>query len=331
MTTRTKKFPLWAHQNGQFCKVIDGRRHYFGVISDPAAALAKYEALIRGEEVQGDKVSDLIRCWLRDKKRLVPDELKPETLANYTSICGRIKRLIGHRVISSLTKDDFVQLRDDLAKGVELNTLQHRLTVLRMILAYAVDEGYNLNYKKSLKTPSAKNLRRARLAKGPQDFTHAEVTRLLQCEGQLRLSVLLGLNLAYGPTDIAELPLSAIQGEWCDYPRLKAGVERKGWLWPETREALKGFTGWANRRQVSYEFEAHRKSLGIIGRGFRGLRKTFATVASELGNPFAVNHVMGHTLRDVPSLYRQRVSDEQIKRVCEYVRDWTFSEKPAPA
>ena len=35
-------FPLTAHNNGQWCKNIRGRIHFFGVWNDPQAALDNY-------------------------------------------------------------------------------------------------------------------------------------------------------------------------------------------------------------------------------------------------------------------------------------------------
>jgi hypothetical protein len=35
-------FPLTAHNNGQWCKKIRGKIHFFGVWEDPAAALDAY-------------------------------------------------------------------------------------------------------------------------------------------------------------------------------------------------------------------------------------------------------------------------------------------------
>jgi integrase len=327
---RADKFPLWKHQNGQWCKVIAGHRHYLG--NDPEVALSRYQAILRGEDVAGDRVDDLIRSWLKIKERLVPAEIKHETLTNYKHFCVRISQSIGHRIISSLTFDDFSQLRADLSKGVKPATLQNQLTLARMLMTHAVDAGYTLPYKKALKAPAARILRAARQEKGALDFTREQVLALLGCEGPIRAATLVGINLAYGPTDIALMPMSAIQGEYCEWPRPKSAVERRGWLWPETRDALDSEGPLAfkwSRRMVSHFFRKRLQACGIKGRGFYGLRKTFSTVASDTGNSFAINRVMGHTEKDVPSLYRQRISDDQLKRVCSYVRDWVFTEKPA--
>lgn len=37
-------FPLFAHRNEQWAKMIGGKLHYFGTWHDPQAALAKYQA-----------------------------------------------------------------------------------------------------------------------------------------------------------------------------------------------------------------------------------------------------------------------------------------------
>src|SRR5262249_40203639 len=46
---------------------------------------------------------------------------------------------------------------------------------------------------------------------------------------------------AYGNTDIASLPLKALDLEkgWATFPRPKTGIERRAKLWPETVEAIR--------------------------------------------------------------------------------------------
>ena len=41
----SKSFPLTAHNNGQWCKKIRGKIHFFGIWEDPQTALEKYLAV----------------------------------------------------------------------------------------------------------------------------------------------------------------------------------------------------------------------------------------------------------------------------------------------
>src|SRR5690606_8376056 len=47
------EFPLTAHQNGQWCKKIKGKIWFFGIWSDPDAALRKY--LDEVDEIQAGR------------------------------------------------------------------------------------------------------------------------------------------------------------------------------------------------------------------------------------------------------------------------------------
>ncbi|MFN9290850.1 MAG: hypothetical protein ACK6EB_22515, partial [Planctomyces sp.] len=46
-------FPLTAHKNGQWCKKIKGKVWFFGVVTDPDAALQKY--LAERDEIQAGR------------------------------------------------------------------------------------------------------------------------------------------------------------------------------------------------------------------------------------------------------------------------------------
>ena len=52
--------------------------------------------------------------------------------------------------------------------------------------------------------------------------------------------ILLAINCGFGNRDCAALPISLVESgsAWLDYPRPKTGVERRLYLWPETRSAL---------------------------------------------------------------------------------------------
>jgi integrase len=66
-------------------------------------------------------------------------------------------------------------------------------------------------------------------------------------------------------------------------------------------------------------------ALGISGnRSFYALRHTFETIGGEALDQVAVDHIMVHARDDMASIYRERISDEQLKAVSDHVRRWVF-------
>ncbi len=81
-------------------------------------------------------------------------------------------------------------------------------------------------------------------------------------------------------------------------------------------------------RNLMVRIGLHRR-----GRGFYALRHTFRTVADETKDFPAVDLVMGHTPTDAPGApfsvamadrYRERISNERLLAVADYVRRWAF-------
>jgi integrase len=62
-----------------------------------------------------------------------------------------------------------------------------------------------------------------------------------------------------------------------------------------------------------------------LGLGFYALRHTFRTVADGAKDQPAIDHIMGHSRDDMASLYRERIEDERLKAVTDYVRAWLFN------
>ena len=162
--------------------------------------------------------------------------------------------------------------------------------------------------------------------------------------------VLLGINGAFGASDLSQLTVDDYAGEWMDFARRKTGVERKVWLWPETRAAIDAYLEYRQRpfgsenenllfttkhRQpwmrgtldaIASAFLKAREAAELDRGSFYDLRRTFQTVAEGCLDFPAVSHVMGHAAGsgDMSAKYRQRITDERIKAVCEHVRSWLF-------
>jgi integrase len=203
--------------------------------------------------------------------------------------------------------------------------------------------------------PAAAVIRRHRADRGPKMFEADEIKRMLAAAGQpLRSMILLGINGGFGNSDISTVPLSApdLAGGWLNYYRRKTGIDRKIPLWPETCEAL---ADWLKQRKapdspkdagvvfttkygrpwsvegraLSHETRKLLNALGINGhRGFYCLRHTFQSIGDECGDFIAVRRIMGHAgSGDIADVYRERVSDERLRKVTDHVRSRLLASK----
>ena len=76
---------------------------------------------------------------------------------------------------------------------------------------------------------------------------------------------------------------------------------------------------------ISKETRKLLNNLGINGhRSFYALRHTFETIGGEAKDQVAVDHIMGHARDDMATVYRERISDERLRAVADYVRAWLF-------
>lgn len=78
---------------------------------------------------------------------------------------------------------------------------------------------------------------------------------------------------------------------------------------------------------VNPVIKAFRKLLDALGLyrpglGCYALRYTFETIASEAKDQFAVDAIMGHADSSMAAVYRERISDERLQAVVNFVRDW---------
>jgi integrase len=82
---------------------------------------------------------------------------------------------------------------------------------------------------------------------------------------------------------------------------------------------------------ISQEFRKLADATGVYRRGltFYSIRHTFATVAGETKDQVAVNAIMGHVDSSIPAMYRERISDERLRAVAQYVHTWLFGQEGA--
>ena len=216
---------------------------------------------------------------------------------------------------------------------------------------------YGTGFKPVRKSVKKKAANKHREQHGAKSFTASEIHRLIDgATVAMRAQILLGSNCGFGNTDLSTLPKSAINGEWARYPRSKTGNSRAAWLWPETVEAVQlaidkrpelreqddptldglvfltryrhPYTRVTDKGKVidslSLTFGKRLDACDLKqdGRNFYSLRRTFQTVADELEMGITTKFIMGHASDDMSATYRQSVSDDNVRTVCQHVRSW---------
>jgi integrase len=89
----------------------------------------------------------------------------------------------------------------------------------------------------------------------------------------------------------------------------------------------RGSWGDDTSRALSHEMRKLLDSIGVNGnRGFYALRHTFQTIADECGDFIAVRKIMGHATNDIGDVYRERVSDDRLRKATEQVRTWLYND-----
>jgi integrase len=303
-------------------------------------------------------VKDVVNAFLNAKRALVDaDELSSRTWDEYKAMADELVAHAGKgRLVSDLRPDDFAALRNKLAKKWGPHRLRKAIQYIRSIFKHAYDSDLldrPVRFGPGFKRPSMKTLRLHRAERGAKLFTADEVRKLLDAAGtQLRAMIFLGINCGFGNADCGNLPLTALDLDTAviDFPRPKTGIARRCPLWPETVTALRKVLAerkepkdpadagvvfitkyggtWAKDEDpgvITKEMRKLLNSLGINGsRNFYTLRHTFRTVADAAKDQPAADHVMGHEVAHMSSVYREGISDERLKAVADHVRGWLF-------
>lgn len=180
----------------------------------------------------------------------------------------------------------------------------------------------------------------------------------------MRAMVLLGLNAGMGNTDCSSVPKSAFKLDegWLVFPRPKSGIHRRVPLWPETVAAVRkaiaerpnpidpedaGLCFLTERgtrfmriqpskadenrhvaiNGLSRRFEQLLNALNVGQRArvnFYTLRHVFETIAGGSRDQVAVDSIMGHVDPSMASEYRERIDDDRLRDVVQYVHDWLW-------
>lgn len=253
-------FPLTAHPNGQWCKKVRGKVHFFGIWADPKSALAEYTrqaADLHAGRVPAMRGSDAPTVREVANAFLATQRAKAERgliTAIWFDDCTRTLKDFAAKVgkdrpLDNLRADDFARYRLDLYDRYGTCTVDRYITIVRAALKHGFDTGLvdqPVRYGGQFNKPSKKEQRISRLERdrenGKRLFEPRQIKALIKTSRQpLKAMILLGINGGFGNTDCAQLPISAInlKKALIDYPRPKTAVQRIVPLWPETVDALR--------------------------------------------------------------------------------------------
>lgn len=255
----TKDFPLFPHADGTWKKKIEGRQISFGGWrEDPRGerALEKYRTFRDrlanaggAEAVARDELTVRELCNLYftfQHKRYERGEIEVSTIAQYRRMIENFTKGMGrHRVISTLSPDDFARHRNDMHRRGNRALDLHIMFVRAMFdWAYQNEKIENpARFGSSFNKVGAVVHRRKRAKHanehGARVFSPEECRVLVEkSSGALKAMILLALNGGMGNVDIGTLPRSAIDGKVIDLARSKTGIARVIPLWEETVKAL---------------------------------------------------------------------------------------------
>jgi integrase len=149
------------------------------------------------------------------------------------------------RLVDDLAAEDFENLRRHIAKRWGPVRLGNEVQRVRSVFKYGFEAGLMdrpARFGPGFKKPSRKVLRLARASKGSKMFDAGQLRTILDAADlTMRAMVFLGVNCGFGPADVANLPLTAVdlKAGWVEFPRPKTGVPRRCPLWNETIVAVR--------------------------------------------------------------------------------------------
>mgnify|MGYP002127007446 FL=1 len=220
---------------------------------------------------------------------------------------------------------------------------------------------FGTDFKKPSKNQMRRKKQQDVADRGTLEFTADQIKAILRNSSPfLKACVLLGVNAGFGNTDCAELTERVVNLEtgWVDFPRPKTGIPRRCKLWPETIQAIResidkrpapfdasnaglcfltsqgrplvwhslndGKHCQTNNLTTAFGKVLRKLELSKPGLGFYSLRRTFETVAGATKDQVTVDFIMGHADDSMAAVYCQRIEDDRLIAVSDYVWNWLF-------
>jgi len=290
-------------------------------------------------------LQELCNAFVRSKRiDLDAGRLSPRTFVDYDRVCRILLDEFGpKRLVLDLRPTDFERLYARLSRQCGLSTIGREITVMRSVFRYGW-ESYLIErpvkFGPKFKGPTKQDRRKAKAkaehANGQRLFTADEIRRMIGgADVQLGAMILLGINGGLGNTDVANLPMPALnlRTGWLDYARGKTGIERRIPLWPETVAALQAaiakrripldptdaeivFITKYGQRWVRFDLteEKHRGKRNIRSMHFNALANTMTKLLLKLGlkRPRLGFYTLRHTFETIAGGSKDQVAVDAI-------------------
>lgn len=268
-------YPLTPHKSGRWRKIFRGRAYWFGPLDDPYGSLKRFNHawpyIKEGKRVppmpgekpeaeQGDSVNrleDTLNAFLEHRAGKVrTGELGQRMLADYAGTARLILKAIeGWRDVDDLTADDFDRLRAQLGRGRSLQTLANHVTRTRSMFRWIKERGYaanDIDFGPDFTKPKQDHIDHQKSEQPDKAFEADEIRKLIDAAPVLlKAMILLGINAAYGNTDIALVDRNHVNSKsrLLTVPRSKTSKPRQAILWPETIKAIREAMVFEDKRR----------------------------------------------------------------------------------
>jgi hypothetical protein len=267
-------FPLFPHSSGKWAKKISGKMRYFGRWESPENAEREYRAFLsrqdNGTNCPNQNLKEATFKFLDAKQRMVEHgELSQVSLDKYKRTCKMLVECIGDVPVSTIGPSDFSGYKMKRAKSCNVQVVTNEIVRVRTLFKWLHESRIipqPAMFGPDFKRATAKTLRLHRKAQGKKLYDAAEVRLLLNSGFHMRAMILLGISCGFGPTDVATLPMDAVDldGAWISYHRQKTGIDRECPLWPEAVEAMRlSLQHKTTRPEVFFGFDPQTVKKGI--------------------------------------------------------------------
>jgi integrase len=252
-------FPLFAHAGGTWAKKIDGKHRHFGPWAKPRDALKAYNEFMGAARLDvrplrpkpgGGTIEDVADAYLtRQHDKARAGEIR---LRSYRDCEGSVMSFV--ETVGADRPADSIRAEDFAAHARALSALgsyayNRNVAIVRGMFKWAygselIEQPARYGESFSIRQESAKRRERreSELEHGKRLFAEDEIALLLSASMlPLNAMILLGINCAFGNTDVARLAWADVDLKrgWYEAPREKTMIERRAPLWPETVKALR--------------------------------------------------------------------------------------------